>query len=97
MEVRAIASPQNHISKGNDQNIKGFNNLIKDMMHGPNIVNGGCQLKTVRKLYEDLRWVKSLFLNMVWYSGLNLMFENQSRVGPVLKFMEYRFKILSGI
>ena len=50
VEVRAIASSQNHIRIGNDQNIKGFNNLIKHMMHWPNIVNGECQLRIVKKL-----------------------------------------------
>ena len=38
VEVQAIASAQNHIRNGNDQNIKAFNNLIKDIMHGPKIL-----------------------------------------------------------
>ena len=45
VEVQAIASAQKDIRNGNDQNIKGFNNLIKNMIYWPNIVNGGSQIK----------------------------------------------------
>ena len=31
VEVQTIASGQNHVRNGNDQNIKAFNNLIKDI------------------------------------------------------------------
>ena len=70
VEVQAIASAQNHIRNGNDQNIKGFNNLIKDIMNGPNM-----SIENLKKLYAGLKGVKLIGFSLLQHClvlGLNM-------------------------